>query len=56
MSANDPRLEFRPGPATRARLEKLRRGLEQELGRKVSMSELVKEIIEDYFVRADRAR
>jgi hypothetical protein len=49
MSANDPRLEFRPGPEVRARLEALRKQVEAETGRPISMSKLVKEIIQVFF-------
>lgn len=53
MAANDPRTEVRFPRDTRRRLEELRRELSRNLGRQVSMSKLVKVIVDQFFERAD---
>ena len=56
MSANDPRLEFRPGPEVRARLEVLRLQMEADTGRHISMSELIKKIVLVFFGQDERGK
>jgi len=48
VSANDPRVEFRPGPKLRVRLEEFRQDLSRRAGRNISMSELVKAIVTEF--------
>lgn len=49
MSVNDPRVEFRPKPDTRRRLEALREELSKRSGKKLSLSEVVTAIVEQFF-------
>jgi cobalamin biosynthesis protein CobD/CbiB len=49
MSANDPRVEFRPRPDVRRRLEELRLELSKKAGRNLSLSEVVSAVVEAFF-------
>lgn len=48
MAANDPRIEFRPSRRTRERLELFRQELSAEMKKRVSTSEVVRAIVEDF--------
>jgi hypothetical protein len=48
MSANDPRIEFRPGPNLRKKLEEFRQELSNNGGRRFSMSEVISAILEEF--------
>ncbi len=54
MSANDPRVEFRPSRETKHRLEELCRELSKEAGRTFSVSEVVNGIVERFFEEAGK--
>lgn len=49
MGRNAPRMEFRPGPAMRAKIDQLRLELSTRAGRKLSNSQVIKAILEEFF-------
>lgn len=54
MSANDPRVEFRPGRELREKLERFREELGEKAARPFSMSEVVTAILEEFFERSPK--
>lgn len=51
MSANDPRIEFRPSQELRRKLEAFRQELSERGGRRFSMSEVISAILEEFFAK-----
>jgi lipoate-protein ligase A len=49
VSANDPRIEFRPSSELRRKLEEFRRELSEKGGRRFSMSEVISAVLEEFF-------
>jgi hypothetical protein len=54
VSANDPRVEFRPSRKLRQQLDGLRRELKVKLKKPVSMSRLVGTILEQFFEKSQQ--
>lgn len=51
MPANLPRVEFQPGRELRQKVEAYRREMSEKLKRRVSTSEVVVAILDDFFSR-----
>lgn len=56
MPVGFPRMEFHPSPDTRRYIEKLREELSKSAKKRITLSEVIEEILRMYIEKAERER